>query len=261
MDPISEKDFMETYSRYDKPTDILKEYRETMNHQNKSSYKLSRELNIPRGRIREWKSGSKPDFIKGLEKARKLELVDIGFSSDRFREINKLVSWVFSGGSINKWYAPSFSIENKQKQKLFQEIAGELGFEYELIRENKADKATEARLKNHQSIIGRALVALGAPIGTQKTNGLTLPTYLKNKKCPIEIKKDFTGIYLINRGFHDRDNGMIRFREKRSKEYLKELCNLFKEATNKKVSLSEKNLIIHGNPNELSLLPGFSSYF
>ncbi|OKY77520.1 MAG: Inactivated LAGLIDADG family endonuclease and N-terminal HTH domain [Candidatus Methanohalarchaeum thermophilum] len=164
---LNKKELAETYKRYQDPISTLKKYKKSQEMDKLSSYKISRELDLPRERVRQWKNGSKPKFIKSIEVAEENNWINLSYRSKNFKTLNRLVSWIFSAGSIaKKTYNPIFTIKHHQKNT-FIKLMDTLGLQYKFIREEKSDKATEARIKKNSSLIGRILWKLGAPRGNK----------------------------------------------------------------------------------------------
>lgn len=241
---LIEEDLAETYSS---PYEFVKQYKEAMDIHRKTGLKSSaissRLEGVPRGRIRTWIEGGKPDILRGIEKARDCGWLDLDYDDEEFRSLNKLVAWVFSGGSISEEnYTPIFSVESPKKQNEIEKIFEELDVDFEIIYRD--GRGTEAKLKEGV-ILGRTLSALGAPTGNKAEKNLSLPVYLDN--ALYQVKRDFAYIYLLNRG---QDRGSERGRgvgiaEKRSDEYLGEIADLLREFTDRgKVSISDKNVYI-----------------
>jgi len=249
MKPANKYKFLKTYKNVHEPKKSLRQYLEVMKHLNDlntTSYQIANITEIPRGRIKAWKNGATPDYIKALKKALDKKWIDLDYDEKNFRLLNKLASWVFSGGSITReYYQPVFSIETKKQQKEIKQILSELGLKHRLVHHREKERATEARLKQNSSILGRILYSMGAPIGKKnQEKEITLPSYLENPLCPRKVKKDFVDIYLMNRGTYDKQRNILRFREERNKKYLKQLKNLLTTTLKKPVRLSDKNIYI-----------------
>lgn len=59
-------------------------------------------MKVPRGQIRTWKDGGKPDEVRGIATTRKHGWLEVDVDSEIFGALNRLVAGVFSGASITK---------------------------------------------------------------------------------------------------------------------------------------------------------------
>ncbi|MCL9812578.1 hypothetical protein [Natranaeroarchaeum aerophilus] len=202
---------------------------------------LSSKLEMPRGRIRSWENGAKPDPARAVEVAEHRDWFG-GPETDEFAALNQLVAWIFSGGSISsETFVPHFAVDDATESRVTDALET-LGLDWRRERADESDRATEIVPTDHASVLGRALVVLGAPQGEKSDqSAFSLPEYLDN--APDEIRAEFVDVYIRNR-YTDHDRLVMGFREQRSKAYLQELASLIEDVAGESVTVSEKNIYL-----------------
>lgn len=223
------KAFANTYGGERDGWERVQEYQRvleyTANHPNRGSSAVSSALDLPRGRIRPWmESGAKPDPMNGLQELATLDWVGLDWEQSPFWEFNILVSWIFAGGSVTVSYVPFFAVADADQRDLVESVLVNLNLEYRLEREDEPKRATEVVPREHATILGRMLLALGAPFGEKNPDSrIELPTYLS--VAPASVRLNFARTYVWLRGieFPDRENQPIMLREDRSPEFKREL--------------------------------------
>jgi len=222
--------------------DVYQEFQEyTATHPNAGSQRIASALGVKRSRIRRWvDDGAVPYVVQGLQTAETNGWIPMEFESQLFGAMNKLVAWVFSSGSIHgeRWY-PMFVVDDdQQRQRLTQllEVVGCAVTEPDSSR--TAVRGTGLSPTPNGSVLGRVLHALGAPVGSQKTDGsLTLPQYLD--AAPPFVRRGFLKTYLRNRQRErDRDASWLSFGEDRPERYQQELVALIEDVTGESASVS-----------------------
>ncbi len=182
--PVTPPDLARTYNSqsYEDAWKAVEDYQRVLEytgrHPNKGSSAVASALNLPRGRVHPWMNGSRPAPIRAIQIAEEHEWLPLNTDDALFPTFNRLVAWIFSRGSISEAeYAPMFSCDQESEQDRLAELFETIGVEYTIYREESTEKATEARISEHRTIIGRLLVLIGAPRGP-RTDATTLPNYL-----------------------------------------------------------------------------------
>lgn len=189
-------------------------------------------LDLPRSRIRAWVDrDGRPDPVRGLETATAHGWLDRAFETATARALNVLVAWVFSGGSVSDGsYVPSFTFGDALTRETLRTALGVLDLDTRTERDDDGARATELVPAEDASILGRALVAWGAPVGSKnERTALSLPTYLPD--APEQVRLDFARTYILNRG-HVRSDRMtfpVQVTEYRSPEYRDQVIQLFRD--------------------------------
>jgi len=222
----------------------VQEYREAMRyrskHPNKGSSAMASALDMPRGRIRSWLNGSKPDAVNAIEVARDRDWIETEPGDPTFEALNALVANVFSAGSITEGsYRPAFVLDDDRRQLHILDALDAAGVEYRIV-DDRDGRADEARPTEAETVLGRVLACMGAPTGS-KTGPLKLPAYLADS--PEETRETWVLCYLENRATEPH-NGIVRFREERTDAYLRDLARLIEDVAGASVSVSEKNVIL-----------------
>jgi hypothetical protein len=187
-------------------------------------------MELPRGRIRAWKNGAKPDVVRGIETAREHGWLECSVDSDGFAALNRLVAGVYSGGSISEAnFSPSFSSPYALVEDQLRADLEDLGAGCRLVMSNSGN-VEELRPERDSSVLGRVLVALGAPRGAKAQTVDALPAYLES--ASDGIRRSFVRVYVSNRGVHVNKKGFVQIGEQRPAQYLDALAGLIHSATN-----------------------------
>ncbi|MFC7114290.1 hypothetical protein ACFQH2_03995 [Natronoarchaeum sp. GCM10025703] len=197
---------------------------------------------MPRGRIRAWQNGAKPDPARAVEVAEQRGWFE-GVDSEEFAALNQLVAWIFSGGSISReTFVPHFAVDDATEPRVTDAL-DTLDIDWRRERADESDRATEIVPTDHASVLGRALVVLGAPQGEKSDqSAFSLPEYLDD--VSDELRYEFVDVYIRNRQTPQGERFVMGFREERSEAYLQELANLIEDVAGESVTASEKNIYL-----------------
>ena len=205
---------------------------------------------MPRGRIRAWENGSKPDPARAVEVAERRDwFADL--DSPTGLALVELVAWIFSGGSISEdTYRPRFTYDSEPALDRATAALDTIDIEYRHDRADHEDHPPEIVATEHGSILGRALVTLGAPAGPKATQALSLPSWLHAEDCPAIVRETFVDVYLLNRATRPDNRTAIRLREERSATYLNSLAELIESVADERVTVSDKNVCLSSEATE-----------
>jgi len=191
------------------------------------SHAVSTRMELPRGRIRSWEDGSRPDVVNGIETAREQGWLECAVDSETFAALNRLVAGVFSGGSVSvETFEPSYSAPDEWVDDQLRGDLETIGVGTRVACSNSGN-VEELRPAADASVLGRVLVALGAPAGEKAGRVDRLPSYLY--RHPDETKREFAKVYVANRATDRRDRGFHQIREERSDRYLDAVAVLLRE--------------------------------
>jgi hypothetical protein len=141
--------------------------------------------------------------------------------------LNRLVAGVFSGGSISESvYVPSFSTPDDRVDDQLRADLETLGVGSQIALSNSGN-VEEVRPEQDASVLGRVLVALGAPAGQKAGRIDRLPSYLY--RHPEATQREFARVYVANRATDRRDRDFYQIREERSDRYLDAVATLLKK--------------------------------
>ncbi|MDS0280002.1 hypothetical protein NDI85_19645 [Halomicroarcula sp. S1AR25-4] len=216
---LSSWELVEQYQR-------VQEY--AADHPRKGSAAVASALDLPRSRIRAWvDSDGRPDVVRGIHTADANDWFDLEWESTFGRHLTVLVAWVFSGGSINDAYRPAFAVTPRTQG--FVEVALEtMGTGSTVYRNDAENRATELVPAADASVLGRLLVALGAPLGPKtRERALSLPSFLTVAPEPIRLV--FARTYVVNRATarDERPTTPLQLAEERHPAYRAEVRALF----------------------------------
>lgn len=190
------------------------------------SQAVSTRMEVPRGRVRSWEDGSKPDVVRGIETARKHGWLECEADSDTFAALNRLVAGVFSGGSISaSTFEPSYSAPDDRVDDQLRADLDTLGVGSRVAFSNSGN-VEEIRPRSDASVLGRVLVALGAPAGEKAGVVERLPSYLYRHADVTQ--QEFARVYVANRATDRRDRDFMQIREERSDRYLDSVAALLR---------------------------------
>lgn len=196
-------------------------------HPDQGSAAVASALNLPRSRIRTWvDSDGKPDPLHGIETVQDYGWFDLTWTDETLRALVICVSWIFSGGSINRNHVPSFAVD-PETQPYLEQVLTALGTDVSIFRPESDDQATELRPDTDATALGRLLECLGAPQGPKNAErSLTLPRWLA--EAPREVRLAFLRTYMCNRGVGrpGAPETPLQFREDRPQSYRDDLQSL-----------------------------------
>jgi hypothetical protein len=228
----SVEDLAATYNTpaYADPMEAVEDYRQYQREwadTQLGSHAVSTRMELPRGRIRSWEDGSQPDVVNGIETAREHGWLECAIDGEIFGALNRLVAGVFSGGSISvETFEPSYSAPDDLVDSQLRSDLETLGVGSRVALSNSGN-VEEIRPESDASVLGRVLVALGAPAGEKAGVVERLPSYLY--RHPEATQREFARVYVANRATDRRDRDFYQIREERSDRYLDAVATLLKK--------------------------------
>ncbi|AFZ71420.1 hypothetical protein [Natronobacterium gregoryi] len=243
---VSERALARTYHShsYADAYDAVEDYRRVTRYASEQpqegSSAVSSALELPRGRIRPWLNGSKPNPVHAIETARNYGWLNCTYDDPEFDPLNTLVASVFSGGSITvDNYQPSFPLDDEGNHVVDAlELAD---VEYTVV-DDRDGRADEIRPTTDGTVLGRVLAVLGAPTGPKAKQHLSLPDYLED--APTAVREQFVDAYLEHRAVNYRGKDTLCIQEQRNREYLTDLADLLNDVADGGVALRERNIVI-----------------
>ena len=241
----SVEDLAGTYNTpaYADPMEAVEDYRQYQREwadTQLGSHAVSTRMELPRGRIRSWEDGSRPDVVNGIETAREHGWLECEADSDTFAALNRLVAGVFSGGSISaSTFEPSYSAPDDRVDGQLRADLDTLGVGSRIALSNSGN-VEEIRPESDASVLGRVLVALGAPAGEKAGVVERLPSYLY--RHADSTQREFARVYVANRATDRRDRNFMQIREERSDRYLDSVAVLLRSTMDVEVWRGDRTI-------------------
>lgn len=247
---VPAESFARTYSgrAYDDPWQAVLDFRNVIHwserHPEHGAAAISRQFDIPKARVQAWLDRSRPQPVRGLEAAIDRDWIDVEPDSDRFRGLNALVAWVIQAGSITAdTWVPYFSVGSELDRELLSAGGNLAGVGLDTTRAASAIRNQEMRPIQHGSVLGRALVVLGAPQGDERAVGdIQLPAYLDS--VPERLGQEFVQLYIHHLGRNQDDRFYIHLPNNRHEGYVKSVAQLVRRLTGENVSVISQNVVL-----------------
>ncbi|WP_256546683.1 hypothetical protein [Halobellus inordinatus] len=240
---IDEKAIARTYSHPSvaDPYEIVKQYREVMRYgPDASSTRVARELSLPRGRVRPWLNGSKPDAVYAIELASKLGWLDEGWT-ETTEGLSQLVAGIFVCGSVQEAaMSPSWTPATAIGRSRLEAALKSAGVG---IRVEDDERAEEFWPGTHPSMLGRAMVAAGAPLGEKTADSVTaLPDWLDS--ALLSVRTGFVELLVAERAIEYPNKATRRIQTSRSASYYREVAELIQSVTGETVTYSNSGVTV-----------------
>lgn len=219
-------------------------YRESQRYPSDwGSQRVATRLDVSRSEIRAWVDGDgMPDAARAIEIAGKNGWLDNEWSS-AVRAIAMLVAGVIACGSISqKTYAPSWSPANQITRDVVETALVDAGVGHQFVPREDG-QADEVRPLDHGSILGRALVGAGAPVGDKTAETVTgLPEWID--AAPPSVRASFVELLVRERGAVHEDKATRQINTNRSPQYFREIAALIEDVTGESATSSDNAVTI-----------------
>ncbi|WP_281193757.1 hypothetical protein [Halorubrum sp. F4] len=246
MEPTA-RSIARTYSDrvYPDPWEKVEDYQRVQayaaEHPNAGRVAIGNALELPPSRVRGWLNDGKPDPVRGVNTASANGWLDPEPDSDMAGALVELLAHVLAGGSIDEWFVPAISIGRRIDRKQIEATFAAVGVDVQTRHADSESRSTELYPATDASILGRCLVAMGAPKGV-KTALDAVPAVVWGSPDPIQQR--FVEIYVAHRGLHFQTKATTRIQEQRPVSYLKDLHDLIARCVDGNVSVSDGGLTI-----------------
>ncbi|ELZ39321.1 hypothetical protein C471_08580 [Halorubrum saccharovorum DSM 1137] len=244
MEPTA-RSIARTYSDrvYPDPWEKVEDYQRVQayaaEHPNAGRTAVGNALELPPARVRGWLNGGKPDPVRGIETASANGWLDP--DCDMAGALVELLAHILAGGSINETFVPAISTGRRIDHATIEEAFAAVGVGTNERHAESDGRATELYPATDASVLGRCLVAMGAPHGA-KTALDAVPTIVW--ESPESIRRRFVEVYVAHRGAHFETKATTRIQEERPASYLEDLHNLIGETVDGNVSVGDRAVTI-----------------
>jgi len=197
---------------------------------------------VSRSELRSWVDGDgMPDAARAIKVAD-----DLGWLADEWtpttRSLAQLVAGVFACGSVNKaGWVPGWAVRNVRCE--LEAALGQVGVGHQWLGRESATQGDELRPANHGSILGRALVVAGVPVG-DKTDATVrgLPDWLDD--APPSVRSSFAELLVAERGSKRPGKATLAIQANRSRQYFEDVRDLLEDVTGESVTASDAGVTI-----------------
>ncbi len=195
-------------------------------HPNAGSSAVASALELPRGRVRPWLDGSKPDPAHAVATAERHGWLDAQPGGRTFEALSLLTAWLYAGGSIDAdRYVPHLSVSDGDPQAVGHELFTAVGIDSEFLAREGPQGAEIRPTGAGVSHLGRFLHAvMEAPAGP-KAGQIRLPDWLA--AAPAATQTRWAQLYVRLRGTPITGE-RVQLKEQRSRAYRRELAGLLR---------------------------------
>jgi len=246
MEPTA-RSIARTYSdrEYPDPWEKVEDYQRVQayaaEHPKAGRTAVGTALELPAGRVRPWLNGGKPDSVRGIDTASANGWLDPEPDSDMAGALIELLAHVLAGGSINETFVPAITIGRRVDREMIEAAFEAVGVDAHCRHADSDGRATELYPATDASVLGRCLVAMGAPHGV-KTSLDAVPVVVW--ESPKSVQRRFVEIYVTHRGSHFETKATTRIQEDRPASYLEDLHDLIAECVDGNISIGERAVTI-----------------
>ena len=247
MEPTA-KALSRTYSDrvYPDPWEKVLDYRRVQEHAaehpNAGRVRVGRALDLPAERVRGWLKDVVPDPVRGINIAIDRGWLDPPPDSEMAAALLELLAHVLAGGSISvRNYVPAVTPGERVSAEEIRDAFERVGVETRTRNADTPGRATEIVPTCDGTVLGRCLVAMGAPTGV-KTSLDHLPAVVWD--VPQSVRRSFARIYVRHRGLNYADKSTTRVQVERPSSFITELREVLDDVLDERVTAADTGLTI-----------------
>ncbi len=199
---------------------------------------------ISRSAVRAWvDNGGMPDAARGVETARDLGW-DAGGWTDTIEALATLVIGIYAFGSITKrHFVPSWSPDDEESRSDIEDALVWAGVGYQHVERDDPSQGDEIKPAQHASVLGRALVVAGAPVGGKNADSVHgLPAWVED--APRVVQMQLAVLFVRGRGVKQAGKGTRQIQTDRGPRYFEDVAGLIERVTGETVTASEDGVTI-----------------
>ncbi|MFC5278107.1 hypothetical protein ACFPM1_04930 [Halorubrum rubrum] len=236
-----------TYSdrEYPDPWEKVLDYRRVReyaaDHPNHGRTRVGNAIDLPPSRVRGWLDGGKPDPVRGIQTAIDHGWIDPDPDGGVAAALVELLAHVLAGGTVSDVFVPAVSSGRRIGPAAISEAFEAVGVDARTRHADSDSRSTELYPATDASVLGRCLVAMGAPKGS-KTELSAVPTVVWESPAPT--RRRFVEIYVAHRGVYLEGKATTRIQEERPDSYLDDLHRLITECVTDEVSIGPTGITI-----------------
>ena len=211
-------------------------------HPDHGRTRVGRELELPASRVRGWLDGGMPDSVRGIRTAERHGWLDPDPEGPMASALIDLLAHVLAGGSIvDPTFVVRLAVGSRVDVDELRSAFDRVGVRSQLSHVDVDNRATEVIPTDGGAVLGRCLVAMGAPLGS-KTGLQQLPDVVH--EATIEQRTSFCRIYLAHRGAVFDGKAPRVMVEERPETYVDDLAALFEAVTDAQVNVGTPGITV-----------------
>ncbi|MYL68341.1 hypothetical protein [Halorubrum distributum] len=237
-----------TYSDrvYPDPWEKVLDYRRVREyaaeHPTAGRVRVGRALDLPAERVRGWLEDAVPDPVRGIDTATDRGWLDPDPDGETAAALVDLLAHVLAGGSIPTGnYVPAVTPGNRVDAAEIRAAFERVGVETRTRNADTPGRATEVVPTCDGTVLGRCLVAMGAPTGA-KTSLDHLPAVVWD--VPRPVRRSFARTYVRHRGLDYADKSTTRVQVERPSSFIAELREVLDDVIDERVTTADAGLTI-----------------
>lgn len=258
MEPTAQS-LARTYSDrvYPDPWEKVCDYRRVQayaaEHPNAGRVRVGKALELPNERVRGWLKDAQPDPVRGIQTAIDHGWLDPDPDGEMAAALVDLLAHVLAGGSITTNFVPALTPGQRVSRATLHTAFRRVNVPSTTRHTDAPGRATEVVPSTDGSVLGRCLVAMGAPQG-DKTTLDALPAVIR--EVPVPVQQSFVTSYIAHRGYGYRDKATTTFKEARSEAYHRDLVELIRSGVSTPVTYTGNSITVSAAAmRELGLSP------
>lgn len=245
MPPLAtEQPLARTYSHPSvaDPYDVVQQHRDVMRYpSDASSTAVARELDLPRGRVRPWLDGRKPDAVRAIEVARSNGWFAEKWSSPTPALATLCLGIFACGGIARSNYFPSWTPSTDIGRTELTNALEAAAIPYRTQSEREG-RSAELKPQTDGSVLGRVLATAGAPTGSKTADDVTFPSWVED--APDDLRRRIARLFVCERGINYPEKDTRRIQTDRSQGYYRRLTDLIADVTGESVTVSDAGITI-----------------